>query len=194
MAGGKGTRLKPLTNVLPKPLIPLGEKTIIENIMDKFYDVGCNQFHISVNYKAEMIRYFFSALGHNKYQIDYIQEKTPLGTAGSLHLLKGKLNSTFFVTNCDILIDQDINDVLEFHKMYKNEITVVAALKNYSLPYGILETQQEGKLTKIAEKPNFTFKINTGFYILEPHLLNEIPQNKFYHITLFCYRYSPGIF
>jgi dTDP-glucose pyrophosphorylase len=184
MAGGKGTRLKPLTNILPKPLIPIGDKTITENIMDMFLKVGCNQFYITLNYKAEMIRYYFSALNHEEYHIEYVLEEIPLGTAGSLHLLKGKLNSTFFVTNCDIIIEQDITDILEYHRNYQNEITVVAALKNYPIPYGIFETGDGGKLISISEKPDLTFKINTGFYILEPHLLDEIPENKIYHITM----------
>jgi dTDP-glucose pyrophosphorylase len=183
MAGGEGTRLKPLTNIIPKPLIPIGELTIIETIMDKFCEVGCRKFFISVNYKAEMIRYYFSTLNHEKYQIEYIKEDMPLGTAGSLNLLKGKINSTFFVSNCDIIIEQDIDDILEYHRTYKNEITVVAALKNYNIPYGILNTSDGGKLTGLTEKPDLTFKINTGFYILEPNLLDEIPENKYYHIT-----------
>lgn len=183
MAGGQGTRLKPLTNILPKPLIPIGEKTIIEQIMDKFCEVGCDTFYISVNYKAEMIKHYFSTLKNDSYKITYLHEKIPLGTAGSLHMLKGKVKSTFFMSNCDILIDQDILDILEYHRATKNEITIVAALKHYPIPYGILETSGEGLLESITEKPEITFKINSGFYILEPNLLNEIPENKFYHIT-----------
>lgn len=183
MAGGIGTRLKPLTNILPKPLIPIGEKTIIEQIMDKFCEAGCNTFYLSVNYKAEMIKYYFSTLPKNTYHISYLHEEKPLGTAGSLHLLKGKIDTTFFVTNCDILIDQDISDIYDYHKASKNEITIVCALKNFSIPYGILETSDNGLLQSITEKPELTFKINTGFYILEPDLLHEIPENEFYHIT-----------
>lgn len=183
MAGGQGSRLKPLTNILPKPLIPIGEKSIIEQIMDKFCDVGCNNFYLSVNYKAEIIKYYLSTLQNNIYNISYLDEDKPLGTGGSLHLLGGKINTTFFVSNCDILIDQDILDILEYHRSNKNEITVVAALKHYPLPYGILETRQNGLLQSITEKPELTFKINTGLYILEPHLINEIPENELYHIT-----------
>jgi NDP-sugar pyrophosphorylase family protein len=130
-----------------------------------------------------MIKYYFSTLPENTYQIVYLKEEMPLGTAGSLHLLKGKINSTFFVSNCDILIDQDISDIYDYHIATKNEITLVAALKNYFIPYGILETRENGRLQSITEKPELTFKINTGFYILEPHLLDEIPSNKLYHIT-----------
>jgi NDP-sugar pyrophosphorylase family protein len=183
MAGGQGARLKPLTNILPKPLIPIGDKTIIEQIMDNFCDVGCDTFYISVNYKAEMIRHYFSTLKSDSYKITFLQERIPLGTAGSLHMLRGKVKSTFFMSNCDILIDQDILDILEYHRATKNEITIVAALKHYPIPYGILETSCEGSLESITEKPEITLKINSGLYILEPNLLNEIPQNEFYHIT-----------
>jgi dTDP-glucose pyrophosphorylase len=183
MAGGQGTRLKPLTNILPKPLIPIGEKTIIEQIMDKFCEVGCDKFYISVNYKAEMIKHYFSTLKSDSYKITFLKENIPLGTAGSLHMLRGKVKSTFFMSNCDILIDQDILDILEYHRATKNEITIVAALKHYPIPYGILETSCEGLLESITEKPEITLKINSGLYILEPNLLNEIPKNEFYHIT-----------
>ena len=183
MAGGKGTRLAPLTNVLPKPLIPIGKKTMIEDIMDKFVDCGCNEFHISVNYKAEMIRYYLDSLLNSNYKISYFQEEKPLGTAGSLYLLRDKIKSTFFVSNCDIIIDQDYAEVLAYHKENKNEITIVAALKNYPIPYGTLTTNAEGLLESIEEKPEYVFKINTGLYILESHLIDEIPLDEFYHIT-----------
>lgn len=183
MAGGQGTRLKPLTNVLPKPLIPIRSKTIIEEIMDRFVDCGCNDFFLSVNHKAEIIRYYLDSLRNPEYRINYFQEDKPLGTAGSLHLLKDKIRSTFFVSNCDIIIEQDYSEILNYHSKNNNEITVVAALKNYSIPYGTLTTREDGLLQTIQEKPEIIFKINTGFYILEPHLVNEIPDNQVYHIT-----------
>jgi dTDP-glucose pyrophosphorylase len=183
MAGGRGSRLKPLTNILPKPLIPIRDKTIIEEIMDKFLECGCNDFFLSVNYKADIIRHYFSTLESNLYRVSYFQEDKPLGTAGSLHLLKGKINTTFFVTNCDIIIEQDYTDIYKYHKENNNEITVVAAIKQYPIPYGTITTKENGLLDSIIEKPEIIYKINTGFYILEPHLLDEIPINTFYHIT-----------
>jgi dTDP-glucose pyrophosphorylase len=183
MAGGKGTRLVPLTNVLPKPLIPIGEKTIIEDIMDKFVDCGCHEFYISVNYKADMIRYYLDSLANPEYSINYFQEEKPLGTAGSLHLLHNKIDTTFFVSNCDIIIDQDYADVLEYHRTNGNEITVVAAIKNLQIPYGTIQTKENGLIESLQEKPEYTYKINTGLYILEPHLIAEIPTDTFFHIT-----------
>jgi len=183
MAGGKGSRLRPLTNVLPKPLIPIGNQTMLEDIMDRFVDSGCNEFYISVNYKAETIKQYFQNLQNPLYKISFFQEDIPLGTAGSLHLLKDKINSTFFVSNCDIIIDEDYAEILRYHRQSGNEITVVAAIKNYAIPYGTLETGSSGRLQSIQEKPDITFKINTGMYILEPHIIREIPENEFYHIT-----------
>lgn len=183
MAGGQGTRLRPLTNVLPKPLIPIGEQTMMEDIMDRFVECGCHDFYVSVNYKADFIRNYFDNFGKHEYHIEYFQEDKPLGTAGSLHLLKHKISSTFFVSNCDIIIDGDYGEILKYHRENRNEITAVAAIKNIAIPYGTFETKEEGLLSGIVEKPTYTFKINTGMYILEPHLLDEIPQNEFYHIT-----------
>lgn len=183
MAGGKGSRLRPLTNVLPKPLIPLGDQTMLEDIMDRFTESGCNEFYISVNYKAEIIKQYFQILNNPQYNISFFQEDKPLGTAGSLHLLNDKIDRTFFVSNCDIIIDEDYDQILDYHQRSNNEITVVAAMKNYAIPYGTIETGDNGRLQSLQEKPDVTYKINTGMYILEPHLLNEIPVNEFYHIT-----------
>lgn len=183
MAGGQGTRLRPLTNVLPKPLIPIGGQTMLEDIMDRFLEYGCTNFYISVNYKADFIRHYFDSFGKLKYNIEFFQEDKPLGTAGSLHLLKDKINSTFFVSNCDSIIDEDYAEALAYHWANQNEITVFSALRSYSIPYGTLETGEKGLLESIQEKPELTIKINTGVYILEPHILNEIPVNQFYHIT-----------
>ena len=182
MAGGEGTRLKPITNVIPKPLVPVGDKTFLEEIMDSFVKYGCTDFHISVNYKADLIQYYMEHHAQNKYKIAYVHENTPLGTAGSLHLLEN-IESTFFVTNCDIIVNDDYSEILKYHREHNNELTVVAALKHYSIPYGTLETKENGLLKSISEKPNLNFQINTGLYILEPHLIKEIPKDKFYHIT-----------
>ena len=182
MAGGLGSRLKPLTNVLPKPLIPIGEKTILEDIFERFSNHGCNIFHISVNYKADLIEYYIRSQ-NLAYNFHFFREEKPMGTAGSLSLLKGKINETFFVSNCDILIDQDYSEILEYHRSNKNEITVVAALKHFPIAYGTIETGENGRLLELVEKPELTFKINSGMYILEPHVLKEIPANQFFHIT-----------
>lgn len=183
MAGGKGSRMRPITNVIPKPLIPIGDKTIIEEIMDRFLCVGCDNFLLSVNYKSETIKHYFEQLNNEQYNISYFKEDQPLGTAGSLFLIKDKINSTFFVSNCDIIIEEDYAEILKYHQENKNELTIVSAIKTYPIPYGTLKTRENGLLKEIREKPQLTFQINTGFYILEPHLFNEIPENSFFHIT-----------
>lgn len=184
MAGGKGMRMKPITHVIPKPLIPLGEKTMLERIIESFHDVGCRNYYLSVNYKADMIQHYFNGHKYAPY-ITYIQEEKPLGTAGSLFLLKDKIRNTFFVSNCDILIDQDYREILMYHKENDNDLTIVAALKHYKIPYGIVKTKKDGLLDHLQEKPELTFSINSGLYILEPQLLEEIPENHFFNITDF---------
>jgi dTDP-glucose pyrophosphorylase len=182
MAGGLGIRLKPLTNVLPKPLIPIGTKTMLEEIFDRFAQFGSTRFFISVNYKADLIKYYINSLNLG-YEILFFEESIPLGTAGSLSLLKGKIKETLFVSNCDILINQDYSEILNYHRENRNEITIVAALKHLPLAYGTIETEGNGHLTALVEKPELTFKINSGMYILEPHLIEEIPENTTYNIT-----------
>jgi NDP-sugar pyrophosphorylase family protein len=117
------------------------------------------------------------------YSIEYLIENRPMGTAGSISLLKGKINQTFFVSNCDILIEQDYSEILQYHKENKNEITIVAALKHFPIAYGTIETGDNGKLLRLTEKPELTFKINSGMYILEPQLIQEVPDDQFFHIT-----------
>jgi dTDP-glucose pyrophosphorylase len=182
IAGGIGKRMRPLTYVLPKPLIPVNNKSFLEEIFDRFSNHGCSTFYISVSYKADLIEYYINQQ-QLPFHISFFREEKPMGTGGSLSLLKGKINETFFVSNCDILIDQDYSEVLKYHRDNKNEITIVAALKHYPIPYGTVETGKNGQLIKLKEKPELTFKINSGMYILEPHLLNEIPDNQFFHIT-----------
>ncbi len=183
MAGGKGTRLKPLTNVLPKPLIPIGEKTIIEVIIDKFCQYGILDFYISVNYKHELIKFFFDNVESKDYEVNYIQEQEFSGTAGSLFLLKDKIDKPFFVSNCDILIDEDFNEIYKYHVANGNMITLVASLKHFKIPYGTLESGVNGELISLQEKPELTYMINTGMYVLNPEALEHIPKDQFYHIT-----------
>lgn len=182
MAGGKGTRLKPLTNVIPKPLVPIGEKTILEEILDRFETVGCHKFYMSVNYKSDLLQYYLDQLEH-KYDIDFFEEDKPLGTIGSVSLLKGKLNTPFFVSNCDIIIDQDFRDVYDYHLENHNDLTVVTAIKSIRIPYGVIETGEDGLMTALKEKPELTYMINSGLYILNAECIDEIPEGEMFHIT-----------
>jgi dTDP-glucose pyrophosphorylase len=182
MAGGKGTRMEPFTKVLPKPLIPINEKTIIEHIIERFTDIACSDFHLTVNYKGKILKAYFEEL-QPKYDLSFVDEKEPLGTAGSLQYLKGKFNKPFFVTNCDILIKTNYTNLYKFHQKGEYDITLVASAKEYIIPYGTCELNGDGHLSHINEKPKYDFLINTGLYVLNPDILELIPKNKFYHIT-----------
>ena len=182
MAGGKGTRLKPITNVIPKPLVPVGDKTILEVIMDQFEGIGCKKFYMSVNYKADMMEYYLSQLEH-KYDIDFFMENKPLGTIGSVSLLKGKIDTPFFVSNCDSINEQDYRDVYDYHITNHNDMTIVTMVKSFKIPYGVIETGEDGLMVSLKEKPEHTYMVNTGVYILNPELIDEIPEGEFFHIT-----------
>lgn len=182
MAGGMGTRLFPYTQILPKPLIPIGEKTITELIMDHFEVFGCKHFSMIVNYKKNFIKSFFLD-NEQKREVDFIEEEQFLGTGGGLKLLEGKFDDSFFVTNCDIIIEEDYADIMSYHKKEKNIITVVSAVKHITIPYGTIEVSETGNIVKLNEKPNFQFLTNTGFYVVEPSFLSKIPKDTFIHIT-----------
>lgn len=182
MAGGKGTRLDPFTKILPKPMIPLGDKPIVEVIMDKFYNQGFSSFMLSLGYKSEIIKLYFTENTGRPYKVNFVQEEEPLGTAGALSLLRDKIDSTFIVTNCDIIIEADYGDILTFHNERKNDLTVVGSLKEFTIPYGVLRTEN-GDLDNIEEKPNFHFLVNTGVYILESSLLAHVPEKRHLDMT-----------
>lgn len=182
MAGGKGTRMEPFTKVLPKPLIPIHEKPVIEHIIERFTNVGVNQFIFTVNYKASIMKAFLEELDPH-YSVEFIEESKPLGTAGSLKFLENKFDKPLMVTNCDIIIKADYLDLFAFHQNNAYDITLVASVKNYTIPYGTCELNEEGHLEKIHEKPEYDFLVNTGLYVINPNVLKLIPNNKLYNIT-----------
>lgn len=182
MAGGKGTRLLPFTQIIPKPLIPIGDKSMIEVIMQEYSKYEIKDFNISVNYKASMIKAYFEDISHN-YNIKYINEDRPLGTAGALKFVSNEFDKPFFVANCDIIIKANYAEIYDFHIKGKYDITLVASMQHYAIPYGVCKISKGGELIKIEEKPEFDFLVNTGMYILNPDVLKIIPKNKIYHIT-----------
>lgn len=182
MAGGQGERLSPFTRVLPKPLLPIGEKPIIEHVIENFLGYGCRNFYVSVNYKANILKAYFHDFKH-EYSINYLEENMPLGTIGSLSLLKGRIKRSFFVSNCDILVDADYGDILKFHESSGNWITMVVSMKHYTIPYGVCEIKKGGELKGIREKPEYDLLVNAGFYLMKSQVLSLIPIQKQYDLT-----------
>ena len=182
MAGGKGDRLAPFTKVLPKPLIPINEKPVIEHIIEKFTLFGAKNFYLTVNYKSRILKSFFLELKPN-YSVKFFDEIKPLGTVGGLKSHQKKFKNSFFVTNCDVIVDADYKDILNFHKINDYDITLVASATKYFIPYGICELDNAGHLMGIKEKPSYNFLANTGLYILNPRVLKLIPKNKFFQMT-----------
>ena len=173
MAGGIGSRLSPYTNILPKPLIPVGDYPIIEHIINRFCTYGCRQFYMIVNYKRNMIKAYFDDL-HKNYQIEFITEEKKLGTGGGLSLLKDKFKSTFILTNCDILIDEDLSKAYRQHMESGNVITIICSLKNFVIPYGIVNIGDSGIVEAIQEKPQMAFFTNTGCYFVESEVIENL--------------------
>ncbi len=176
MAGGKGTRMDPFTRIFPKPLIPIGEKTVIELIMDSFYKNGFKRFVLTLNYKKEYIKLFLREC-NMPYSVEWVEESDFMGTAGSLTLLKHKLRETFIVANCDSLLDFDVSDVLRWHKEQGAAMTVVGCYNEVKIHFGVLELGN-GKLQRILEKPSHDTIINTGIYVMEPHVIDYIDEGK----------------
>ncbi|MDO8804536.1 MAG: nucleotidyltransferase family protein [Elusimicrobiota bacterium] len=182
MAGGKGARLAPITQILPKPLMPIGDKPVTQHIMERFSNYGCRKIYMSVNFKAKLIMAYFSDVSGD-YDLEFIEEPKPLGTAGSLYLLKRKIKQTFFLTNCDVLVDADYADIIKFHRERGNKITIVGSMKHFTIPYGTCEIENGGNLLAVREKPEYDFLVNTGMYVIEPEVLKLIPDQAFLHMT-----------
>lgn len=182
MAGGKGTRLYPYTKILPKPLIPIGDVPILERIINRFCDYGVNKYYMTVNYKKSMIKSYFSELAP-AYSITYVEEDKPLGTAGSIRLIEDVFTTPIFVVNCDILIQANYVDIYRYHMENRNAMTIVAALKNIEVPYGVINSKEKGIVTSMEEKPSLSYFVNTGMYIINADVIDEIPENTMFHMT-----------
>ncbi|WP_234122901.1 nucleotidyltransferase family protein [Clostridium hydrogenum] len=181
MAGGKGTRLQPYTNIIPKALIPIGDIPIVERIINKFLEFNFKNFYLVVNDKKEIIKAYFNK--KLSYNISFLEEEKPLGTAGGLTLLNTSIYKTFLISNCDILVNANYSKILKYHKKNNNKITVVSALKNYVIPYGVLKLNEKGELEAIDEKPSYEFLVSAGMYVLEADILKYIPKNSYFDMV-----------
>ena len=182
MAGGKGTRLYPYTKILPKPLIPIGDTPIVERIIDCYVEYGIDEYYMTVNYKKGMLRSYFNDLAHN-YNVKFVEEDKPLGTGGSIKLIDDKFDKPLFVTNCDALIRADYADIYDHHIKCGNDITMVSALKNITVPYGVVNSGENGELISLEEKPTLSYFINTGMYVINPETIELIPDDIMFHMT-----------
>ncbi len=177
MAGGLGTRLYPYTKILPKPLIPIADTPICERIINSLYDEGCDEFHMVVNYKKNMIKSYFGELNYN-YSLTFWDEEKPLGTGGGLRLLKDVMTGTFILTNCDILIMEEVYKMVDHHIGNKNDATIVCSLKSFEIPYGIVNMTEKGEVASFKEKPSMSFFTNTGYYILNTSVFEYIEEDE----------------
>ena len=182
MAGGAGTRLEPFTKILPKPLIPIGEKTVTEIVIDRFREYSINKFYLSVFHKSKMIKAYFDELDI-PYSLSFLEEDKPLGTVGVLHKIKNLVNDSIFLTNCDTIINCNYSDLVSFHDDNNYDITLVGSMISHKVPYGICEIESGGKLVSIKEKPEFSYLVSSGMYLLRKTAINKIPNNKYFNIT-----------
>jgi len=177
MAGGKGIRMQPYTKIFPKPLLPMGEETVIDLIVSKFLNFKINNFYVTTNYKHQVINNHFKKY---KANINYklIKESKKLGTAGSLAYLKNSEEDLFFVSNCDVVISENYNNILNFHNKNKNDFTIVASRKSINFPYGVCLLNEKEKFEGFREKPNYNFLLNTGLYLINRKELKFLKKNQ----------------
>jgi dTDP-glucose pyrophosphorylase len=179
IAGGMGTRLKPLTDNYPKPLLKVGSKPILEIIIDNYIEYGFKQFTISVNYMSEMIEDYFGNGSQWGVNIKYLHEDKRMGTAGALGLLHHRPEIPFFVMNADLLTKVNFQQLMSFHKEQQSTATMCVRQYDLQVPYGVVHIEDH-KLLSIQEKPIHHFFINGGIYILEPEVLDYIPKNDYF--------------
>lgn len=181
MAGGKGLRMRPFTNLFPKAMLPFSNSTIIEEIIKKFRKENFCNFFITTGFKSNILTKYFSS--KKKKDIKFSKEKIPLGTIGGVKKIEKQISDVFFLTNCDTLIDLDYKNLIDFHNQSKNLVTIVSALYKKKINYGVCRIDKNDKLKTIEEKPDLSFLINTGFYVMNKKILKKIPKNKYFDTT-----------
>ncbi len=179
MAGGFGTRLHPLTEKKPKPLLNVGNRPILETIISQFVDAGFHNFYISTHYKAEMIRDYFGDGSNWNVKIKYLHEDTPLGTAGSLGLLPDNVSKLpIIMMNGDLLTKVNFEHLLDFHHIQGGLATMCVREYDFQVPYGVVDIEEQF-VAAITEKPIHKFFVNAGIYVLEPKLIKHIDGNSY---------------
>jgi len=185
MVGGLGTRLRPLTNNVPKPMLHVGGKPILETIIKKFVDHGFTHIVLCVNYKSEIIRNHFGSGEKFGATIEYVYEDKRMGTAGALTLLKEKPTEPFFVMNGDLLTDINFESLLDYHTLNKSMGTMCVREYDFQVPFGVVNLDGHD-IKSIVEKPIHNFFVSAGIYMLDPLCIDLIPKDEFYDMpTLF---------
>ena len=179
MVGGFGTRLRPLTNNIPKPMLNVGNKPILQTIIEGFANNNFRNITMCLGYKSNIIQNYFQDGGNFGVNIEYIVEEKRMGTAGALTLLKNKLNKPVFVMNGDLLTNINFEKMLDFHESSNSKATMCVREYDVEVPYGVVSVDGE-KIVSIEEKPVHRFFVNAGVYLLEPECIDLIPSNKFY--------------
>lgn len=183
LAGGLGTRLRPLTFSIPKPLLPIGEKPILEIILGQLRESGFDEIVLAVGYRAELLRTYFGDGARFGIQINYVQEQERLGTAGPLGLVRNHVHFTegesFLVMNGDILTALNFRDMRHYHETAGYELTVATRTFQSQLPFGTLQIDK-GRIMSITEKPTVTYEINAGIYMFRASALDAIPPRTFF--------------
>ena len=177
MAGGLGTRLDTFTKILPKPLLPIGNSTILEIIIKSFSSYGFENFILSLNDKKNIIKSYLKENLRNK-SIKIVEEKKPLGTIGALKLIEKKVSNLFFLTNCDTISKVNFKDIVDHHLKNKSDLTIVSTFKNFKIPYGVFKAKNNGNLIKLQEKPSLDNLVNCGLYLMNKNIIKSIPKNK----------------
>lgn len=182
MAGGKGTRLRPLTENTPKPLLPVGDKPILEHNINRLAQFGIDDFWISVNYLGEQLENYFGNGSERNITIDYVWEDMPLGTVGAVSKIKNFGHEYVLITNSDILTDLNYENFFLYFLEHQADFAIVTIPYKVDIPYAVLETQN-GMVKDFREKPTYTYYSNGGIYLLKRDLLERIPKNSFYNAT-----------
>ena len=185
MVGGLGTRLRPLTQDTPKPMLKVGNKPILQTIVEKFAEYGFVNITMCVNFNASIIRDYFGDGKEFGVNIYYVLEEKRMGTAGALSLLKERPSEPFFVMNGDLLTNVNFEHISNYHMLNKATATMCVREYDYEVPYGVVK-MNDNKIIEIAEKPVQKFFVSAGIYMLSPEILDLIPKNEFYDMpTLF---------
>ena len=181
MAGGLGTRLKPFTHIIPKPLLPVGEKSVLEIVMHKLKSQGFKEIILAVGYKSDLFESFFGNGSKFGLSIKYSKEKKRLGTAGPVRLVKDRLDEPFLVMNGDILTNMDFSKLKKFHKKNQSDFTLVTKKITLPLHYGVVE-KNGNNILNIQEKPVVESEVSAGIYFLNPDVIDFIPPNRTFNM------------